>query len=601
MNTVFTQAELAPNRVQAGDSVEFVIRLGVGEAYTPNPSRIVFDFPATLGMSRPSLFHREDNGFVEVYVSNPEVTYEKRIWDVEFGDCADRAKGSGRGMARRMFVLDLSAGLKAGDTIEVHWGKAGDGFGVGTKVTTVVPFPDYEAVIHVRYFDSQNKGLPDWGRSFEGYDRPAPDGQVALTFRVEPREPHHLRVIRQVNHAALIPHDTFGNVAAIGQASDVVEISDHAHPNAYGVFEFTDAHARVRSKGRPLKETPSMDNVVDGFNLYWGDVHAHSALSRDCIEREKLQMFPANLMHFARDRARLDFFAVTDHQKPGDNARHEIGASNWEQTLDAICTHDSPGQFLVFPGFEFQCQRGDTIILCNWLPQYAEINDPAWHDLRDLWKTWSGRDYLSIAHFHNPGKLAPDEWWEHPDARMAPVLEIFSCHGSYERADVVENRPTLSEQTRPDRCGASFLQRDWRYGFVCNSDGHKGHVGLNGLTAVFARTLDKDAILDAYRRRRVYGTTNARIRLVFTANGHLMGSVIKNTTTKHLYIGVEGENRLKRIDLFRNAELYRRFDPEGIVFQREIAILDEAPSNWYVRVTQVDNHQAFSSPIWYER
>ncbi len=600
MDTSFITAELVPDRVQAGESIEFVIQLWVGQGYTPSPSRIILDFPATLGMSRPSLFHREDSGFVEVYVSNPDVTYTKRIWDVELGDFADPAKGSWRGMAQRMFVLDLSAGLKAGDSIELHWGDSGDGFGAGTKVTTIVPVPDYAAVIHVRYFDSQNKGLPDWGRSFKGYDRPTPDCQVVLTFKVEPRELHHLHVIRQVNHAALIPLDVFGNVAAVEKTTDVAEVNAPACRNAFGVFEFADHNVQLRSKGHPLTDAPAMNDVVDGFNLYWGDVHTHSAFSRDCIEREKLQMLPADLMRFARDRARLDFFAVTDHQKPGDNERHKIGAPNWAQMLDAIREYDCTGRFLVFPGFEYQCLRGDTVFLCNWLPQYEEIGDPAWNDVRDLWKAWSGQDYLSIAHFHNPGRLAPDEWWEHPDARAAPVLEIFSCHGSYERADVLENKPASIKATRPERCGAYFLQRGFHYGFVCNSDGHKGHVGLNGLTAVFARALDKDSILDAYRHRRVYGTTNARIRLIFTANGQLMGSIIKQTPTKHFFISVRGENRLKRIDLFRNAELYQRLYPNGTEFQREMTVLDDARSNWYVRVTQVDNHQAFSSPIWFE-
>lgn len=600
MNTVFVTAELTPDRVRAGEGVEFVIQLRVGRGYTPNPSRIIFDLPAPLGMSRPSLLHREDSGFVEVYVSNPDVTYTKRIWDVELGDFAGSAKGSWRGMAQRMLVLDLSAGLQVDDTIEFHWGDAGDGFGAGAQVTTIVPAPDYAAVIHVRYFDSQSKGLPDWGRSFKGYDRPTPDYQAALAFKVEPRGLHRLRVIRQVNHAALIPLDVFGNVAAVEQATDVAEVGEPACRNAFGVFEFADKNARVRSKGRPLTDTPAMDDVFDGLNLYWGDVHTHSAFSRDCIEREKLQMLPADLMRFARDRARLDFFAVTDHQKPGDDERRKIGASNWEQTLDAIREYDCPGRLLVFPGFEYQCARGDTVILCNWLPHYGKISDPAWKDVRDVWETWSGRDYLSIPHLHNPGRLAPDEWWEHPDARIAPVLEIFSCHGSYERTDVLENKPALIKAIRPERCGAYFLRRGFHYGFVCNSDGHKGHVGLNGLTAVYARSLDKASILGAFRSRRVYGTTNARIRLIFCANGQLMGSILKQTPARQFLISVCGENHLKRIDLFRNAELHQRFYPDGLEFRRELTVFDDAPSNWYVRVTQVDNHQAFSSPIWFE-
>jgi hypothetical protein len=183
---------------------------------------------------------------------------------------------------------------------------------------------------------------------------------------------------------------------------------------------------------------------------------------------------------------------------------------------------------------------------------------------------------------------------------VEPVLEIFSCHGSYEREDALEHHIPLIKASRPDRYGAHFMREGYRYGFVCNSDGHKGHVGTNGLTAVFAESLTREAILDAYRRRHVYGTTNARIRLIFTGNGHLMGDVVPNTPDKHLEIDVVGENRLKRIDLYRNAALYQRMTPNGRRFQKTITVHEDAPSHWYVRVTQIDNHIAYSSPIWYE-
>ncbi len=305
-------------------------------------------------------------------------------------------------------------------------------------------------------------------------------------------------------------------------------------------------------------------------------------------------------MQYARDSARLDFYAVTDHQRPGNSERHKIGAENWERTLDSIRTFDEPGRFLVFPGFEYKCRRGDTVILCNWFPDYEEIDCPEWSDFCDMWAAWSARDYISIPHFHNAGELAIGEWWEHPDPNAEPALEIFSCAGSYERADVLENRPALEKITRVDRNGAYLLRAGFRYGFVCNSDGHKGHVGLSGLTAVFARSLQKADILDAYRRRRIYGTTNARIRLIFKANGQLMGAILRNTSDKRFSIEVRGENRLKRIDLFRNSELYRRFYPDGIEFHNDLTVADEEPSYWYVRVTQLDNHQAFSSPVWFE-
>ena len=600
--TIFDTAYLTPTEVLAGDTTEFIIHLTVGQDYTRDASRLILDFPATLGMSRPSRMHQEDTGFVTARLSNPDVTYHIGIWDMEIRDFATREKGSWRGMAARMAVLDLGPGFEAGDRLEIRWGAISGGYGAGTKVTTVVPRKAYACTIHVRYFTDPERGLPDLGRSTADYERPVPDEEVALQFRVRPRVPHHLRLIRKHNEAYLAPHDRFWNIADVESSEALIDT--HAHPiqNAHGVFQFDDPHVQVESRGLPMTESPTMDAVFEDYNLYWGDVHTHSAFSVDCAEREKMDMTPDDLMAAARLRAGLDFYAATDHHQPQDPARNHIGAANWQALIDAVQSHHKPGAFVTFPGIEYRCPRGDTVVLFNWLPEYGEIDREDWTDVRMLWQALKGRDYLTIPHFHNPGKLSPGQWWQPDpgdDKSLEPVLEIFSCHGSYEREDALEHHIPLIKASRPDRYGAYFLQEGYRYGFVCNSDGHKGHVGTNGLTAVFARSLTREAILDAYRRRHVYGTTNARIRLLVTGDGHLMGDEVPNTRDKHLEIDVTGENRLKRIDLYRNAVLYRRIRPEGYRFRKTITVHEPSPSNWYVRVTQIDNHIAYSSPIWY--
>ncbi len=597
---IWKHATLQPTEILAGDSNEFVITLVVGRDYTADPSRIVFDLPATLGMSRPSLMHNEDSGFVRAYVSNPEVTYARHNWDIEIADFASRERSSWRGMAQRMVVLDLSGGLVEGDTVEIHWGDTSRGYGTGTRATTVVPAPGYEAVIHVRYFEGHERGMPDFGRSFEGYERPVPDCEIPLCFRVLPRKLHHVRLLRKVDRALLVPQDVFWNVAAVEDPPQILDADGTPVQNDQGAWEYRDKNVHVVSRGAPLYDAPPMDDVFAGMNIYWGDIHTHSAFSIDCIEREKLQRTPGDLMAFARQAAGLDFFAITDHHQPWDNPRHRLGQEAWERTMEAVQGHDAPGEFLVFPGIEFRCPRGDTAIVFNWLPAYAEIDRPEWVDIRKLWEGLAGRDYLTIPHFHNTGRLAVGEWWDHIAGGVEPVLEIFSCHGSYEREDVLEHSRAMIKRSRPDRTGAYFIEQGYHYGFCANSDGHKGHVGSNGLTAVYAPSLTREEILRAYRERRVYGTTNARIRLLFTASGALMGSILPNVSQRELVIDVRGENALKKVDLFRNGAPFRRFVPQGKAFHLALTEVDDEPASYTVRVTQVDNQVAYSSPVWFE-
>ena len=343
-----------------------------------------------------------------------------------------------------------------------------------------------------------------------------------------------------------------------------------------------------------------MTNVLDGLNLYWGDLHTHSTYSCDCVRRSRMDMTPARLMAFARDRAGLDFYALTDHHMPQRSEETKVGEVAWTETLDAVQHYHEPGRFVPFAGIEYGDVRGEMVLVFRDGPPYERIDRAAWTDIRQVWQDLEGLDYLCIPHFHNPGQLPEGTWWAHPDPTREPVLEVFSDHGSYEREDVRENGRAWCKRTRPDRFAVWFLKQGLRYGFAANSDDHKGHVGVNGVTAVFAESLTRDAILEAYRSRRVYATTNARIRLIFTANGHLMGSVIPNAPDKEIRIDVVGEGDLKRVDVFRDGDLFRTFAPSGRTFQVAFGPAVREPSSWYVRVTQTDNHIAFSSPIWFE-
>jgi hypothetical protein len=597
---VFQEAALSPLEVLAGDSVTFEVRLVIGPGYTPGPSRLVFDLPTMLGASRPSDLHGEGDGFFEAFVDAADVTYAARVWNVEKDEWSVPAHGRSTKMADRFLVLDLSAGLRAGETVRLQWGVGGRGFSPGTKVTTVAPTPDYRQRIDVRYFADPDRALPDFCRDFAAYRRPRPDDEVSLAFRVLPREPATLRLLRRQDRAQLLAHDRFWNLCDGCRADELIECSAPAAETSPGVWDFAGKDVRVVSRGLPLLEAPPMDDVFEGLNVYWGDVHGHSTFSIDCIEREKMLMTPGDLMAFARDRAGVDFCAVADHHQPWDLPRRRLDRPSWEQTIDAVDGHHEPGRFVVFPAIEFRCPRGDTVVVFAQAPGHDQIAREDWRDVRGLWRSFPADGFVTIPHFHNPGALSEGEWWANVESGVETTLEIFSCHGSYECQRPLEQARTALKHFRRDRCAAYFLAKGYKYGLGCNSDGHKGHMGTNGLTAVYAPRLDRESILEGYRKRRIYGTTNARIRLLFTGNGRLMGSAVPNEPRKTLRIDVTGESALKKVDLFRNGRHDRRFAADGRTFVEEVEIDDAEPAHWYVRVTQRDNQVAWSSPIWFE-
>lgn len=598
MPPVFEHITITPTVIPAGDTDTLTLTLTLGAGYTRGESRIIFDMPATIGMSRPTLNHDEEPGFTRVYISNPRIAWKKAVWDIEGQRLVTPQTMSYRGMAARLFVLNLSPGLCAGDTVTLKFGETKNGYGVGWSAATVVPKTPYDAEIDIRYFANPEAGLPDLGRDIEGTPRPVPDHQERVTFRITPREPVTVRVIRQPHRCLVLPQDRFCNIADGPALEPLVECNTPLKRNALGTFETPMVDAAFSPGSVPLSNAPQMDKVFEDYSLYWGDIHTHSRYSNDCLEREKQQMTPGEIYAYARDRAGLDFYAVTDHHQPWDIERNKIGPEAWANTVAEAKAESRDAAFLGLVGFEFRAQRGDTAVVFRDFPTYAEINQPGWKTIRKLWEHLQGQAYLTIPHFHARGGLELDDWWIGPD-EIEPALEIFSCHGSYEAHAVFEHEPALCKSRRPDRTARYLLDRGIRYGFCCNSDGHKGHAGQNGLTAVFAKELTREGIFEAYRARRIYGTTNARIRLVFTGNGALMGAEVANRERKLFHIEVMGENDLKKVELVGNGEIRELFVPDGKSFAIEHAVEDAAPGYWYVRVTQHDNHIAWSSPIWF--
>ena len=589
------KASITPDKVLAGDSETIEIRLIAGKDFSAKGTRIIFDFPATLGFARPADYDQEDDGYVEILVSNPGVKYKKRVWDMEILDFPTENKTSFKGMAQRIYVLDFIDGqMKEDDEIVLCWGISRNGMSIGAKMGTLVPKPNYQCAVDVRYYTDSNRGLPELGRDFKGYTRPKAGQELSLSLSIKPREYKSMRAIRKGSKVFVQLKDKFHNIVDSQEAERTLEklgLEGIGHFNDSGIYE-TD----VKEAGdRNIKITPDMQNVFEGKNIYFGDLHTHSSHSNDCIEREKMTMTPHDTFEYGRNTACLDFMAVTDHHQPWDIERNKIGFNPWVKLTEVAKTKTAEGEFLAFPGFEFRGPRGDTAVILKETPDYNTIDDPALSDIRKIWSAIDKDNLLTIPHYHNPGSLDEDEWY--CDLAVEPVQEIYSCHGSYEDNGSIERSVPRIKSKRKDRYARYILNKGYRYGLVCNSDGHKGNPGTNGLTAVYSKELTKDSIFKAIKNRHVYGTTNARIKLLFTLNDRLMGSEIERADIYKFHIEAEAEDKIKYLDLICDGEITHRFTPGSEVFI-ESGNINKITGYMYVKVVQMDNHMAYSSPVF---
>jgi len=372
----------------------------------------------------------------------------------------------------------------------------------------------------------------------------------------------------------------------------------------------TDKRKNFLARSNPIKCVKGSPQ----YRIYWGDIHGHGGLSDGGVGT------PDEYYTYARDIARLDFCALTEHGFGCAVKGH------WAKIKNAVKKYYYPGRFVTFLAWECMPGRGKNsghkniyyldddgpFYYCDWqrgsgggenwdkircYRRVAENQIKFCRDIEEVWRKLPKRKALTIAHhIFN---------WDYHDTHSQRLVEVCSEWGISE---------TGIRQNRSARTFQEALERGYNLGFVGGSDNHQNRPGgrahniiknnpvryKSGLTAVYARDLTRESIWEALWNRRVYATTGERIIVEFTMDGHMMGEEYAAFNPPKLAVTVCGTEPIDRIEVFRNKDcIYTYY---GDKTEENFLYVDEkiasGKSYYYARVIQADCEIAWSSPIW---
>jgi hypothetical protein len=352
------------------------------------------------------------------------------------------------------------------------------------------------------------------------------------------------------------------------------------------------------------------------FRIYFGDPHSHSILSDAKVGH------PDQLLYLARDHFGLDYAVVSDHSEMG-----RLQHGEYAEIRAVARAFTQPGRFLSFSGFEWTAgsRYGHRVVLFKQdeTPQLA-FSSAEGDTIEELYALARRHDGLMSP--HHTGHATWGRWNpDHHDAQVEPNFEICSWHGRFE----FYGNPWEGRRQVPGHQYQDQLRRGRKVGVMGASDTHHLQPGQGGLTAVLAEALDRGEVFEAVRRRRTYATTGDRIVLEFTANGRPMGEEIEAAGEVELRVRVEGTAAVDRVEIVKDLVdtfaavrieqnpqgpdgafiLYDPATPEGgerlaldDMTRLRFTMRDRAAAGrehtYYVRVTQANGEQAWSSPIW---
>jgi hypothetical protein len=312
--------------------------------------------------------------------------------------------------------------------------------------------------------------------------------------------------------------------------------------------------------------------AAESLRIFWGDLHNHSGFSYDG--------YGYDAFFAAREIAALDFFALTDHASFFLMNNSGLSASEWEATKREVVRFNQPGAFVTIPAYEFSATppSGHHNVYFN-APDELVPSLPLWRDedYGQIQKVWQAKDNVlprsvdMITIPHHTGIL-----WNgvegmgsvvsfglgFGDAKLRPLIEIFSGHGlseAYAPEHALSYKNLSPASDKAGSTGPHYAQDAWAanetLGVIAASDDHGSRPGqhYNGLAAVYAKELTRDAIFDALKNRRTYATTGQRMLVHFDIDGQLMGSQLLKEPPYHprLSVRVAGTDDLEFVEVLK--------------------------------------------------
>lgn len=368
--------------------------------------------------------------------------------------------------------------------------------------------------------------------------------------------------------------------------------------------------------GRERRSRPTVTYNGQAYILLRGNLHEHS---------ENSNCWPAGTDATLHEDFRYglysegyDFAGITDHG-------YSLTEIYWRKSLRMADFYNDPDHFVALPSIEWtlsndgkpEIGRGvghrniffaDATEARKFIRNKDEVYSEQNPEAKDAEKLWAfirkaGIDCVSIP--HHPADEVHPCCWETRDEEIEPVVEIFQCRGNaeYRGAPRMINVPRHKPMPDNDKGFIDYALREKKYrlGFVASGD-HNG-MGV-GLACVWVKEISRRGILEALRARRCFGTTGDQIVVDFRVNGVWGGETAKAGSEVNTTFNVDAMDDIVRIEILCNSRVVHLHEPATPTQRITGEWTDPHPGNddctlyYYARVTQKNNHLAWSSPVW---
>jgi hypothetical protein len=356
------------------------------------------------------------------------------------------------------------------------------------------------------------------------------------------------------------------------------------------------SNAPVTADTRRLRDYRTKIGATE-YRIVRGEFHRHTEISMDGGNDGSL----IDAWRYALDAASLDWIGCCDHD---NGAGREY---TWWLTQKLGDVFHSPGVFT--PMFNYErsvaypeghrnvifAQRG--IRTLPRLPKTDENDVGNAPDTQLLYRYL--KHFNGIVASHTSGTNMGTDWRDN-DPLAEPVVEIYQGdRQNYEMPDAPRSNNASDSigGWREKGFVSLALLKGYKLAFQASSDHISTHMSYCNL---YVTAPTRQAILEAFQKRRVYGATDDILADV-RSGSHFMGEAFETTAPPVLTVKLTGTAPFAKVQIIKDNKYVYTVEPktQTVSFNWR----DEKPepgktSYYYVRGQQQDGELVWASPMW---
>lgn len=342
-------------------------------------------------------------------------------------------------------------------------------------------------------------------------------------------------------------------------------------------------------------------STVEWFFTVGSPTYNHyNGIFLDKNKNDNIENSYNDLYNMSRCSNKLDFLSINEkiNYKENSNTILKQSNKNWNKLIEARNSNSTNDQFVCLSSFEFKSKiNNDKVAKINIFNCDNPIIYNKNLNVENMYKNLYYNDEDLIGQFKSDDNFKDLDFLKY-SLYGDNFINLFEVDKQVDNTQI-----TLSFDSY-----INALENGWHLAPITCTSNEKSLLSLdnNIRTIALCENLTKNDLFDAFNNRRVYVSEDNNLKVDFTINKMVMGSIIENPSNLRFVVSAvdnDTTDKIKKIEIYeKNKTLIKENNYDSNYAKLDFYLNRDIKDNYYYAIiTQENNKKTLTAPIWIKK